>query len=227
MSVIIALCGLVVVGIPFLTVMGFAAAGTVLVALLIALTLLPAALGFAGKRAARFSRIPGLRRVRKATVTSVTEPTKLTGTRYAAWVVRHRFPVLIVGVLMLGALALPALHMDLGIPGASSEPTSQTDRRAYDLTTAHFGPGYNGALTILDRERHQPDSGPAGRRGPRPSAWRGRLHRLDRHRRHRTDLRRAHHRTQRPRRRPTWSTTSAPTARSSRLAPVRRSWSVA
>ncbi|HWG24538.1 MMPL family transporter [Actinospica sp.] len=149
LSVVIALCGLAVVGIPFLTVMGLAAAGTVLVALLIALTLLPAALGFAGKRAARFSRIPGLRRAEKATVTSVTEPARLTGTRYAAWVVRHRFPVLIIGVLMLLALALPALHMDLGIPGASSEPTSQTDRRAYDLTTGHFGPGFNGPLTIL------------------------------------------------------------------------------
>jgi RND superfamily putative drug exporter len=149
LSVIIALCGLAVVGIPFLTVMGFAAAATVLVALLIALTLLPAALGFAGERATRFSRVPGLRRAKKATVTSVAEPTKLTGTRYEAWVVRHRIPVLIGGVLMLLALALPALHMDLGIPGASSDPASQTDRRAYDLTTAHFGPGFNGPLTIL------------------------------------------------------------------------------
>ena len=149
LSVVIALCGLAVVGIPFLTVMGLAAAGTVVVALLIALTLLPAALGFAGKRAARFSRIPGLRRAEKATVVSVAEPAKLTGTRYAAWVVRHRIPVLITGVLMLLALALPAVHMDLGIPGASSEPVSQTDRRAYDLTTEHFGPGFNGPLTIL------------------------------------------------------------------------------
>jgi putative drug exporter of the RND superfamily len=156
LSVIIALCGLSVVGIPFLTVMGLAAAGTVLVALLIALTLLPAALGFAGKRATRFSRIPGLRRAEKATVTSVAEPTKLTGTRYAAWVVRHRIPVLIGGVLMLLALALPALHMDLGIPGASSDPVSQTDRRAYDLTTQHFGPGYNGALTILEENVTSP-----------------------------------------------------------------------
>ena len=151
LSVIIALCGLAVVGIPFLTVMGLAAAGTVLIALLIALTLLPAVLGFAGRRTARFSRIPGLRHTQKATVTSVTDPAKLTGTRYTAWVVRHRIPVLIGGVLMLLALALPALHLELGIPGASSEPTSQTDRRAYDLTTEHYGPGYNGALTILDQ----------------------------------------------------------------------------
>ncbi|WP_194907049.1 MMPL family transporter [Catenulispora rubra] len=156
LSVVIALCGLAVVGIPFLTVMGFAAAGTVLVALLIALTLLPAALGFVGHRAARFSRLPGLRRARKATTTSVTDPTKLTGTRYAAWVVRHRFPVLIVGVLMLSALALPALRIDLGVPGASSEPTSQTDRRAYDLTTAHFGPGFNGPLTVLAEDVTNP-----------------------------------------------------------------------
>jgi RND superfamily putative drug exporter len=149
LSVVIALCGLVVVGIPFLAVMGLAAAGAIVIALLVALTLLPATLGFAGARIARFSRLPLLRRARPATQTAVERPEDLTGTRWAAWVVRHRVPVLITGVILLGVMAIPITKMDLGLPGASSRPTSDTSRRAYDLTTAHYGAGYNGALTVV------------------------------------------------------------------------------
>ncbi len=58
LTVIIALCGLTVVGIPFLTVMGLAAAASVTVALLVALTLPPAMLGFAGSKVAAFTRLP-------------------------------------------------------------------------------------------------------------------------------------------------------------------------
>lgn len=149
LSVIIALCGLAVVGIPFLTVMGLTAAGAVALALLVALTLLPALLGFAGERAGRFSRLPLLRRARPATENAVRDPARLAGTRWAAWVVRRRVPVLVLGVLGLGLLAVPAVSMDPGLPGANARPTSDTSRVAYDLTTEHFGPGYNGTLTVL------------------------------------------------------------------------------
>jgi putative drug exporter of the RND superfamily len=149
LSVIIALCGLAVAGIPFLTTMGLVAAGTVLLALLIALTLLPAAFGFTGRRVARFSRLWPLRRAEAATRAAIEHPEKLTGTRWAAWVVKRRVAVLVVGVIGLGVLALPILSMDLGLPGASSQPTTDASRRAYDLTTEHFGPGYNGTLTIV------------------------------------------------------------------------------
>jgi putative drug exporter of the RND superfamily len=149
LSVVIALCGLAVVGIPFLTVMGTAAAGTVLIALLVAMTLLPATFGFAGARIARFSRLPLLRRARPATRAAVEQPEALAGTRWAAWVVRHRVPVLVIGVITLAVMAIPITKMDLGLPGASSRPTSDTSRRAYDLTTQHFGAGYNGKLTVV------------------------------------------------------------------------------
>lgn len=149
LSVIVALCGLTVVGIPFLTTLGLIAAGAVLMALLVALTLLPALLGFAGHRVARFSRLPGLRRARRSTHIATSDPAALTGSRWAAWVVRHRVPVLIACVIALGVLAIPATQVDLGLPGAGSRPTTDTSRRAYDLTTEHFGPGYNGTLTVL------------------------------------------------------------------------------
>ena len=66
-TVIIALVGLTVVNIPFLTVMGLAAAGTVAIAVLIALTLTPALLGFAGGRAARLNRVLGYRPRKRST----------------------------------------------------------------------------------------------------------------------------------------------------------------
>ncbi|WP_329370029.1 MMPL family transporter [Streptomyces sp. NBC_00669] len=150
LSVIIALCGLAVVGIPFLTTMGLAAAATVALALLVALTLVPAVFGILGRRgAARFSRLPLLRRAQPAARTAATDPDKLAGTRWARWVVRRRVPVLAIGVIALGGLAIPAASMDLGLPGSSALPTSDTSRRAYDLTTEHFGPGYNGTLTVV------------------------------------------------------------------------------
>ncbi|MFE2728629.1 MMPL family transporter [Kitasatospora sp. NPDC059327] len=157
LSVIIALCGLTVVGIPFLSVMGLTAAGTVALSLIIALTLLPALIGFAGDRLTRYSRLPGLRRAKKATENSVHAPQKLAGTRWANWVVRRRVPVLVAGLLGLGLMAVPALSMDLGLPGADARSTSDTSRRAYDLTTDHFGPGYNGTLTIVAQRVDTPE----------------------------------------------------------------------
>jgi len=150
LTVIIALCGLSVVGIPFLTVMGLSAAAAVLIALLIALTLLPAMLGFAGAKITKFINSP-LRRGHheQVALTAATEPQLTFGARWARLVVRMRVPFLVIGVALLVLLALPALKMHLGLPSGASKPTSDTSRRAYDLTTASFGPGFNGALLIL------------------------------------------------------------------------------
>jgi putative drug exporter of the RND superfamily len=149
LTVIIALCGLTVAGIPFLTVMGLAAACSVAVALLIALTLLPAVLGFAGMKIISFTRIPKLgRKAERAARNSIEAPQKLFGARWAHFVVNRRIPVLILGVIFLGLLALPATKMTLGLPGAGSQPKDTTQRKAYDLTTEGFGPGYNGALLV-------------------------------------------------------------------------------
>ncbi len=150
LTVIIALCGLSVVGIPFLTVMGLAAAAAVLVALLIALTLLPAMLGFAGPRIAKFINSP-LRPGHHEEVarTSANRPERTFGASWARFVVRYRIPVLILGVALLGVLAIPAASLQLGLPSGSSKPTSDTQRKAYDLTTAGFGAGFNGPLLVV------------------------------------------------------------------------------
>ncbi|MCU1492981.1 MAG: rane protein [Acidimicrobiaceae bacterium] len=157
LTVIIALCGLTVVGIPFLTVMGLAAASAVAVALLIALTLVPAMLGFAGNKVATFARLPllGARAERNAR-RSAADPDSTAGAGWARFVVRHRVSVLIGGVALLGVLAIPALHIHLGLPSGASQSTSTTQRQAYDLTTEGFGAGYNGPLLIVAQHVESP-----------------------------------------------------------------------
>ncbi|HEX5979636.1 MAG TPA: MMPL family transporter, partial [Thermoleophilaceae bacterium] len=143
-TVIIALVGLWVVNIPFLTVMGLAAAGTVLIAVLIAVTLLPALLGFAGGRLGRLNRVLAYRprRERRAGRDNAS-------TRWARFVTGRPVPVLLTGLVILGVVAIPALHMKLGLPDGGSRPESTTERRSYDLLTEGFGPGFNGPLTVV------------------------------------------------------------------------------
>jgi uncharacterized membrane protein YdfJ with MMPL/SSD domain len=143
LTVVIALTGLIVINIPFLTVMGLAAAGTVSIAVLIAITLLPAALGFAGHRLARSNRVLAYRPLRRgADSTPLSE-------RWARFVTRRPLPILAFGLVALVAIAIPASHLRLGLPDAGSQPTSSTERRAYDLLTDGFGPGFNGLLTVV------------------------------------------------------------------------------
>ena len=143
-TVVIALAGLVVVGIPFLTVMGLAAAGTVTIAVLIALTLLPALLGFVGMRITRVNRVLGMRPGRMA---AAGRPTM--SHRWVSFVVRRPVVVLLTGLALLTAVAIPATHMKLGLPDGGSESEQSTERRAYDLLAEGFGPGFNGQLTAV------------------------------------------------------------------------------
>jgi RND superfamily putative drug exporter len=142
-TVVIALAGLTVVNIPFLTVMGLAAAGTVAVAVLVAITLLPALLGFAGQRV-----LP--RKLRSAGAHGVPATVQEGfGFRWARLVTRLRVPVILVGVLGLGALAVPAAGMRVALPDASASPVGTPARDAADLITAGFGPGLNGRLALV------------------------------------------------------------------------------
>ncbi|MGP4009129.1 MMPL family transporter [Streptomyces sp. 4N124] len=146
LTVVIALAGLTVADIPTLTKMGLAAAGTVLIAVLIALTLVPALLGFTGKRI--LSRKD--RRAAKSAAGTPPQPAKENaGTRWGRFVLRRPLWVLLIGVLGLGAVAVPAASLNLGMPDDGSQPTSTTQRRAYDLLADSFGPGFNGPLLVV------------------------------------------------------------------------------
>ncbi|MFJ9819904.1 MMPL family transporter [Streptomyces sp. NPDC101151] len=148
LTVVIALVGLSVVNIPMLTKMGVAAAGTVAIAVLIALTLIPALLGYAGRRikpAGEKSKLLGGGRAKSAH----KQGRPNMGTRWASFVVRRPVAVLLLGVIGLGAAAVPAASLELGLPDDGSQPVSTTQRRAYDLLSEGFGPGFNGPLMVV------------------------------------------------------------------------------
>ncbi|MFJ6810074.1 MMPL family transporter [Streptomyces anulatus] len=151
LTVVIALVGLAVVNIPMLTKMGFAAAGTVAIAVLIALTLVPAALGFAGKR------VMG-RKARKAAEAEKSPEAKPNmGTRWARFVLRKPVWVMLVGVLGLGVIAVPAASLEMGLPDDGAQPKSTTQRQAYDMLSDGFGPGFNGPLLVVVDTKNSSD----------------------------------------------------------------------
>ncbi|MGN9809347.1 MMPL family transporter [Micromonospora sp. BQ11] len=141
LTVVVALAGLSLIGIPFLTVMGLAAAATVMVAVLIAVTLLPGLLGLLGHRidAVRVRRRP----------LPVPPRDRTAGGRWVRLVTARPVLTLLVGILALGVLALPLTSLRLGLPGSESASTERSDRRAYDLVAEGFGPGANGPLVVL------------------------------------------------------------------------------
>ncbi len=150
LTVIIALCGLSVVGIPFLTYMGLAAAAAVLIAMLIALTLLPALFGFAGSKVSKFIRTPlQPGRAKEVAQVAAYTPQRTFGAAWARFVVRFRKPLLLGGSAALILIGLPTFGMHLGLPSGSSQPESNTARQAYDLTAEHLGPGFNGPLLVV------------------------------------------------------------------------------
>ena len=141
-TVVVALAGLSLVGVPFLTAMGLAAAATVLTAVLVALTLLPAVLGFAGNLVlAVADRHRG----------SHAKTEVGFGFRWAHAVVRFRVPLLILGVAVLGLLTIPTFAMRLALPDNGTAPEGSHQRTAYDLTSDAFGEGANGPLLVVIR----------------------------------------------------------------------------
>jgi RND superfamily putative drug exporter len=136
-TVIIALVALAVVGIPILTQMGVAAAFTVAVAVLIALTLLPALLGFAGER------------LRPKVDPEAEGSSRGLLHRWAMLITRRPVPVLVVAIAALVIASLPVLSLRLGLPDDGSSNPDTTQRKAYDLVAANFGPGLNGPLLVL------------------------------------------------------------------------------
>ncbi|MEU5342693.1 MMPL family transporter [Streptomyces sp. NPDC020766] len=150
LTVVIALAGLAVVGVPMLTRMGLAAAGAVVVGVLIALTLVPAVLGFWPDAVlSRGARRSG--RVKEGGENN-------GGSRWARFVLRRPVPVLLASVAGLGALAVPVMDLQLGTSGDEAKPTSTTQRRAYDALADGFGPGFNGPLTIVVDAKSAPDA---------------------------------------------------------------------
>ncbi|UPZ26453.1 MMPL family transporter [Streptomyces sp. LRE541] len=156
LTVVIALLGLSVIGVPMLSKMGVGSAGAVMVGVLIALTAVPALLGFwpnavlsrRDRKGGRRSRTKILNLVGR-TRTAGTTTKDSRGVRWAQFVVRRPLPVLLLSVIGLGALAVPSLDLRMGMPGDEAKSTATTERRAYDALAEGFGPGFNGPLTVV------------------------------------------------------------------------------
>lgn len=148
LTVMIALVGLSVAGIPFLSVMGIAAAVTVGVTVIVSLTLLPALLAMAGER---------LRPRKRPNAASDEDDEGENRTHGAAdrffsgWVRGvTRYPAVTVAlvVVALGSLALPATNLRLALPDAGVLSEDNSARVTYDLVSEKFGDGFNGPLVI-------------------------------------------------------------------------------
>jgi RND superfamily putative drug exporter len=148
-TVVIALSALAIVGIPFMTLMGFAGAAAVAVAALAAITLTPALLGFTklrifGKKTRR--HLIKMQSGKQKTETSHASPFwRHVGER----LLRHRMIAGISALVIIIALAIPAFSLRLGLPSDEYSPTTSSARKAYDLVATGFGPGVNGPLLVV------------------------------------------------------------------------------
>ena len=141
-TVVIAILGLAVAGVPFMTASGVATAVIVLIMVVASVTLLPAFLGLAGRRISR------VRFRRHRADPGFGDEHASRWHRWGAHVAGHPWAYVVGGTAVLLALAAPVLALRLGTPDEGALPPSRTERRAYDLVAEGFGPGINGPLVI-------------------------------------------------------------------------------
>jgi RND superfamily putative drug exporter len=150
LTVVIALAGLSVCGVGFLTQLGLAAAGMVALSVVIALTLLPALLGFGGERVTAVR----LKFLKKRQDAAADRPRRTNGRRWIEMIARRPIRALLAGVVLAAVASIPVLSMQLALPGAATDPTGSDTRTAYDLISENFGPGANGPLIVVVDTAH-------------------------------------------------------------------------
>ena len=155
-TVIVALLGLVALGLGSLQGMALSVALTVLFTMLGALTLLPALLGLFGARFARQFRARAAKRARRGRA-----PQGNAWRAIARAVQRRPLAALLVSLVALGALSIPAAGLRLGFADAGNDPADTTGRKAYDLLSEAFGPGFNGPLVVVTEGGEQGAAGAA------------------------------------------------------------------
>jgi len=143
-TVVIALLGLLVLGVDFLNGLGIGSAVAVGFTVLASLTLLPAMFGFAGDRLIS----KGQRRALAANGPLHEDAGGLWG-RVAREVEKHRAWLSAAVLLVIALLSIPTLSIRLGSSDAGNGKVGVTTRDAYDLLAAGFGPGFNGPLQLV------------------------------------------------------------------------------
>lgn len=149
-TVIIALAALSIVQIPFMTTMGLVGAVSIGISALVALTLTPALLGLAGNRI--FTKkvranIKQLKHVKPGASLNVNSSSFWH--KWGKVIASHPIIALTIAVVVAGVIAIPAKDLTLGLPSDQYAATSTTERKAYDLLSSAFGPGFNAPLTMV------------------------------------------------------------------------------
>jgi len=139
-TVVIAMLGLWAVGIQFVSDLGTAAAIIVSLSVGIALFVMPAVLKVVGHHVDRW-RVPGMRPV-------AHESESGFGYRLSRTIQRAPVPALVLSLALLVVLALPLFRIQIGSSDAGNNPEKFTSRRAYDLLSQGFGPGFNGPIIV-------------------------------------------------------------------------------
>jgi len=150
MTVIVALVGLFITGIPFLTVMGVAAAATVALSVVVALTMLPAIMGIFGERL-RPRKTRRLMAENDGVLPAPdpqARPGRSLGRSWVRLVTKVPALTILVVIVGVGALAIPIKDLELALPDLGTEPQGTAARDTYDLVAEEFGPGHNGPLLV-------------------------------------------------------------------------------
>jgi RND superfamily putative drug exporter len=155
-TVVISVLGLSLVGVAFIRGMAIAASLAVLIVMLASVTLLPAILGFVGRNIDKFS----VRRRKKA-----VDPEQTFWARWSRVLQKRPLPWAVGGLVLLLVLAAPFISMRLGVADNGNDPTKMTTRRAYDLLSQGFGPGFNGPLILASNVQSPADIAAMGRLG--------------------------------------------------------------
>jgi len=150
LTVVIALAALSIVNIPFMTLMGLSGAGTIAIAALVSISLVPAMLGIVGRRVfskklrtkVETAQAQGAKKIHSVNPNSVWF-------KWGLKITKHPIIALVISIAIIGVIALPVKDLQLGLPTDQYAATSSTQRKAYDLLTEGFGVGFNAPLTVV------------------------------------------------------------------------------
>jgi RND superfamily putative drug exporter len=169
-TVVIALLGMMLLGVDFLYGVAISASIGVLLVMLASLTLLPALLTIAGPRVAAGGRRA---RARARAASEAGEAAPAAGAGGGAWLRWSRFverrprAIAAVSAIVMLVIAAPAVALRLGSSDAANDPPNQTTHRAYELLAQGFGAGFNGPLLVVaDLSSERPSSAGATQANP-------------------------------------------------------------
>lgn len=141
-TVIIALSGLSLVGVPFLKVMGLGGAAVVLFVVIVSLTTVPAVISIAGDHMSPHKKNKIFTMIKSK---NKSEKTSFWGSLIS----KHPLLIVISVLIITGLFSYQALHLELGLPNSGAKPKTSTERKGYDIMTEGFGKGINGQLIIV------------------------------------------------------------------------------